>query len=131
MTLPTTGILGNFMVDKIEVYIRTEEVVTGQAIIGRPMSDGVTTHYCTSRETLKTEKITPEADKLVLEVVNEFADEKGLDVEVYDVSTFKGRFKASVKGVKTTPTIIIGKARIEGESNLELLKNKLKSCINE
>lgn len=119
------------MVDKIEVYIRNEEVVTGQAIIGRPMSDGVSMHYCTAKETLKTEKVMSEASRLALEVANEFAKEKGLNVEVYDVSTFKGKLKAILRGIKTTPAIIIGKARIEGEHSSELLKSKLKSHFNE
>jgi hypothetical protein len=118
------------MIDKIEVYVRNEEVVTGQTIIGRPMSDGLTTHYCTAKEALKTERVMPEADRLTLAVVYDFANAKELKVEVHDVTTFKGKLKASLKGIKTTPTIIIGKLRIEGEQSSELLKSKLESYFN-
>ena len=115
------------MVEKIEVYVRNEEVVTGQAVIGRPVAG----HWCTAKETLKTQKVTPEADRLALEVVNEFAKERDLCVEVYDVSSFKGKIKASLKGVKTTPTIIIGNRKIEGEHTSRSLRNKLKSYLSE
>lgn len=98
------------MTCKVEVYAKNEEVVTGDAHIGRPMGD----HWCTFKETLKTEKVMSEADKLALKVVNEIAAERGLVVEVYDVSCFKGKLKAKSKGVRQTPTILIGEKRIEG-----------------
>jgi len=112
------------MIDKIEVYIKTEKIITGQRVT-EPISDGVMKHYCLSKKLLETEKVTPEADKLTLEVVNAFANEKGLDVEVCDMSTPKGKLKAMLKGIKTTPAIIIGELRIEGEHVSEPLKNKL------
>jgi len=113
--------------DKIEVYIRNEEVVTGRAIIGRPILD----HWCTAKETLKTEKVLPEADRMTLEVVNEFAKANGLSAEVYDVSSFKGKLKARLREVKITPTVIMGNQKIEGERTAESLKNMLKSCLGE
>lgn len=119
------------MTGKIEVYIRNEEVVTGQAIVGRPISDGVTMHYCTATETLKTTKVTPEADRVALEIVNKFAQENGLHVEVHDVSSFKGKLKAKLRGVKTTPTIVVGNQKIEAEQTLESLKNVLESCFRQ
>lgn len=54
------------MSTKIEVYVKNEEVVTGRAMIGRPIAD----HWCTARDTLKTEKVMPEPDRITLEVVN-------------------------------------------------------------
>ena len=98
------------MIGKIEVYVKNEEVATGDAYIGKPMGD----HWCTFKETLKTEKVMPEADRLALEVVNEIARERGLEVEVCDVSCFKGKLKAKSKGITQTPTIVIGEKRIEG-----------------
>ncbi|NWG11467.1 hypothetical protein HXY33_06970, partial [Candidatus Bathyarchaeota archaeon] len=73
------------MIGKIEVYVKNEEVVIDDAYVGRPMGD----HWCTFKETLKTEKVMSEADRLALKVVNELAKERGLEVEVYDVSCFK------------------------------------------
>ena len=110
----------------IEVYIRNEEVVTGQAVIGRPIGD----HWCTAKDTLKTQKVILEADRIALEVAREFAKENGLNVKVYDVSSFKGKIKADMRGVKITPTIIFGSQKIEGEQKLETLKTTLNSCIS-
>jgi glutaredoxin len=117
------------MVDKIEVYVKNEEVIVDSAITGRPISDGLTTHYCTVRESLKTEKVMSEGDKVALEVVKKFAVEKGLKVDVYDISTFKGKLQASLKKVRRTPTIIIGKSRIESEDDLKQLESKLATAM--
>jgi len=113
--------------NEIEVYIRKKEVITGEAVIGRPVAD----HWCTAKDTLKTEKIISEADRLALEVVNEVAKGKNLRVKVYDISGFKERLKAMSKGIKKTPTIIIGKDRIEGELTSELLRSKLEYYFHE
>jgi len=117
------------MVLKIEVYIKGEEVVVGSEMIGQPVSDGVTTHYCTINQALKREELMPEADRLALEIVNKFASEKGLKVEVCDISTFKGKMKARLKNVRVTPTILIGERRIESEDELRQLRSKLESCV--
>lgn len=115
------------MPEIIGVYVKTEEVLTSQAIIGRPISDGVTTHYCTMKETATKEKMMPEADRLALEVVKEFADSEGLSLEVWDVSTFRGKLKARLMGIKATPVIVIGHARIEGEQISKLSRSILES----
>lgn len=112
------------MADKIEVYIKNENVVISQGIM-RPVID----HYCTDGTMSKTESIVPEREKLALTVAEEFANEKGLSFEVCDVHTFKGKLKAKLRGVRTTPTIIIGENKIEGELAPELLKSKLESCL--
>jgi hypothetical protein len=112
------------MPGKIEVYIRNKEVPVQRTFVRGP-SD----HPCLDKENLIYERIMPDVDRLTLEVVNNFAKEKGLQVEVCDVSTFKGKLKASVKGIDKTPTIIIGKSRIEGELASELLRSKLESTL--
>ncbi|MBX5327245.1 MAG: thioredoxin family protein [Candidatus Bathyarchaeia archaeon] len=99
------------MLDKIEIYIKNEEVVVGRAVVGFPIPDhGI----CALKDTLKTEKVMSEADRIALEVVNEVAREKGVKVEVIHVSTFRGRLKAKRAGVKETPTIIMGGTKIVG-----------------
>ncbi len=115
------------MLETIEVYIRTEEILTSEAIIGRPISDGVTVHYCTVRETAKKEKMIPEADRLALEVVKEFADSKGVRLEVCDVSTFRGKLRAWSNGIKAIPTIFVCGVRIEGEQVSKLSRGTLES----
>lgn len=117
------------MVGKIEVYVRNEEVIVGSSIMGRPIHDGYTTHYCAFREIFKTEKVMPEAETLALEIVKEFAAKKGLEVDVYDVSTLKGRMQARLKGIRKTPTIIVDGNRIEGEDDLRHLENKLAAVL--
>jgi hypothetical protein len=112
------------MVDKIEVFVKNENVVISQGII-RPLAD----HGCTDRMTGKTEKIMPESDRLALNVAEEFANERGLDVVVHDVHTYKGRLNAMLKGVSKTPTIIVGTSRIEGDLTSDQLKNRLQSCL--
>jgi len=118
------------MVVKIELYIKNEEVITGETIIGHPISDGAMTHWCTAKETLKTQKVMPQADKVALEVANEFAKENRLRIEVYDITSFKGKLKATRRGVKTTPTLILDNQKIEGEQTPESLRNMLKTCLN-
>jgi hypothetical protein len=113
------------MADKIEVYVKSEKKLVGEYSSG-PISDGVMTHTCLSKKMLEYEKALPEADKKALEFINDFAERKGLLVEVTDVSTFKGKLKASSKGVKKTPTIVVGQERIE-ESDLKLLRDRLES----
>lgn len=103
----------DFMANKIEIHIRNEKVIVGQRII-EPVSDGIVRHQCLSKKVLGTEKIMTEADKLALETVNEFAEEKGLLVKVYDVLSYKGRLRAILRGIRRTPTVLIGKGRIEG-----------------
>ncbi|MGB9740388.1 MAG: hypothetical protein ACP5IM_00385 [Candidatus Bathyarchaeia archaeon] len=98
------------MIDKVEVYVRSEEVVVGQTVIGRPIAD----HWCTAKDTLRTEKVSPEADRTALEVVNEVAKEKSVKVEVVDVSTLGGKLKAKRAGIKETPAIIISGNKIYG-----------------
>jgi hypothetical protein len=118
------------VIDRIEVYVRSEKVITGQRIT-EPLSDGVVKHQCFSKKVLDTEKVMPEVDKQVLETVKEFAKERSLSVEVYDVSSYKGKLKTVLKGIKKTPTIVIGTSRIEGDFTPSVLKNKLDSCLNE
>jgi hypothetical protein len=118
------------MPHRIEVYVKTEKKLTGQYMSG-PISDGVMTHSCLSKKMLKYERTLPEADKQALEFVNEFADRKGLLVEVFDVSTLKGRLKAATRGISRTPTITVGQEQIEVKSDLEQLKEKLETRFKE
>ena len=112
------------MTDRLEVYIRNENVVLSTGII-RPVAD----HSCSDGMTGKTERIMSENDRSALKIAEEFADENGLSVEIYDVRSIKGKMKARLRHVETTPTIIIGNSRVEGEFTPEELKNKLQSCV--
>ena len=114
------------MTDKIEVYIKREEVATGEAVGGKVIGE----HGCTVIRGVKTEKMMPEADRETLDIVNQFANDKGLSVEVCNLGTFAGRLKARRKGITKTPTIVIGNSRIEGEYPSEVLRSKLESYLS-
>ncbi|MEM2975731.1 MAG: thioredoxin family protein [Candidatus Bathyarchaeia archaeon] len=92
-------------------------------MIGFPIPDH---GMCSWKDTLKTERVMLEADKIALEVVREVAREKNVRVEVIDVSTFRGKLRAKSVGIKETPTIMIGGNKIEGipekEQILKLLQ---------
>jgi len=113
------------MGSKIQIYIKNEEVLVTQGVT-RPVVD----HYCTDREIVKTERVMADSDLQALNIVKEFANEKGIPVEVCDVNTTTGKLKASLRGIRTTPTIIVGKVRIEGVLASELLRNRLESCFS-
>lgn len=107
---------GHLLRKAVEIYVRYELVsntykergcehtATGQVDIHRP----------TSRLQFKSVRKLREADKKALDVVLGVAKEKEWKVKVCNLSTFTGKVKATFKGVKTTPTIIIGKHRITG-----------------
>jgi hypothetical protein len=115
------------MADKIEVYVKREKKLAGERFAA-PMSDGVMRHSCLPHGAmLEYEKALPEADKRTLELVNEFAERKALQVEVFDISTFKGKLKATARRIEKTPTIVAGQERIEAESSPDILKEKLEA----
>jgi len=100
------------MAKTIEVYITDKEVITSTSLEGRPRAAGGEVHYCSMKEISKTEKVTSEEDGVALKLVKELAAEKNLKFQVIDVSSSKEKLKARLKGVGTTPTIIVGKKRV-------------------
>ena len=82
---------------KIEVFVENEEVLLQSTQLGRPIAD----HYCTARDTFKTEKILTEDSRRVLEEANEKAKEFNAKMVVYNLATFKGQLAAKLKGVKS------------------------------
>jgi len=100
----------------VEVYVRNEvasevyrekgceHTATGQVDMSRP----------TSQLQFRNTRKLPEADQEAFRIISEVAKEKGWKVKVYNVSTFSGKLKASLKKVNDTPTIIVDKHRIEG-----------------
>jgi hypothetical protein len=114
------------MIGRIEVYIKNEDVAVSQGV-SRPAMD----HPCLDRELLQTERVTPESDRLALMIAEEFANQNELSLNVYDVHTLRGKIRATLKGIKKTPTIIIGESRIEGTLAPELIRAKLESCLTE
>jgi glutaredoxin len=94
----------------IEVYVMNKEIITSKSLEGRPVQG----HYCTVKEISKTEKIISEEDEAALKLVEELAVEKNLRFRVIDVASLRGKLSARLKGVKATPTIIVGGRQIVG-----------------
>jgi hypothetical protein len=105
---------GERMAKTFQVYIMNKEVVTRTSLEGK-LTDGGggVTHYCT-REISKTEKVISEEDKAALKLVKELAAEKNLNFRIIDVASLRGKLRARLKGVKATPTIIVGNDRLAG-----------------
>ena len=68
---------------------------------------------------------TPIDSKRTIEIVRKFATKRGLGIKVYDVSKSSVAFRAWINGIRTTPTVLIGKQKIEGIPTLEELENAL------
>ncbi|MGB8780268.1 MAG: hypothetical protein WCD81_06420 [Candidatus Bathyarchaeia archaeon] len=118
------------MADKVEVYVRKEKKLPRE-YVSTPFSDGVMTCSSLSKKMLEYEKALQEADKWALELANLFEVKRDLQVEVIDVSSLKGKLKATERGISKTPTTAIGQERIEAPSNMERLKEKLKSYFKQ
>lgn len=98
------------MARTVEVYIMNKEVVTQTVLEGRPIQG----HYCTVKEISKTEKIISDEDETALQLVKTLTAKKDFKIRVVDVASLKGKMKAKLKGVKATPTIIVGNNRLVG-----------------
>jgi len=113
------------MAKKIEVYITNKEVVISTGLEGRPLAGAEGVHYCSVKKISKTEKVTSEEDEAVLKLVKEVATEKNHKFQIIDISSSKGKLKARLKGVRTTPTIIVGNKRLIGAPQKETLETLL------
>lgn len=113
------------MAAKIEVYVRNEVGLLSQGIM-RPVVD----HWCSDAPTGRYERVMPDKDRALLTIAEEFAKGKGLQLKVCDVCTFTGRLKAWLKGIRETPTVVIGKSRIVGGLDSEQLKKRIESCLS-
>jgi ABC-type lipoprotein export system ATPase subunit len=117
------------MPEKIQVYVKFEKKLVREHL-SAPISDGVMTHTCLDKKMLEYEKTLPETEKEVLDYATNLAEKKDLTVEVIDLSALKGRLKASTRGVRGTPTIIVGDERVENV-DLTRSKEKLDLLLNE
>jgi len=108
---------------KIEVYIKNEKVTMTQGVL-HPLDE----HPCLGRNISRTESVLSDCDKLALTCVEQFASERSFPIEVYDIHTYRGRLRAFLKVIRTTPTVIVGNHRFEGkELTSEQLRSKLES----
>jgi glutaredoxin len=113
------------MAKTIEVYITNKEVITATSLEGRPLAAAGEVHYCSMKEISKTEKVISEEDVAALKLVKELAAEQNLKFRIIDVASSKGKLKARLKGVRTTPTIIVGNKRLIGTPKREVFETLL------
>jgi len=118
------------MTPKIEIYIKTEKKLAGQ-YFSPPVSDGVMIHTCLSKKMLEYEKTLPQAEKQILEFMNNYCERKELPIEIIDLSTLKGNLKAKMKGITKTPTIAIDQEQIEAPANLDTLEQELEAHLKQ
>lgn len=105
----------------MRVYVRSEKIV--HEIPGEPAAKE---HPCYGS---KHEVIVrlPEDHERAKKIAEDVAEEKGLDVEIHDLSnSFKGSIAAFFRGIKT-PTIEIGNRHFYGVPS----KEKLLSLLDE
>ena len=77
---------------------------------GRPIQG----HYCTVKEISATERIIQDEDKAVLQLARKLVYGKDFKITVIDIASLKGQLKAKLKGVKVTPTTVVGRNRFVG-----------------
>jgi len=124
------------MIDKIEVYVRIRRVIRGQRT-NEPISDGVIKYGryevglpdSDSKSMLKYELAMSDADREALRIVNEFAEQERLRVEVHDVTKVRERLKAARLRIARTPVVVLGKVRFEGKLKPEQLASMLEASI--
>jgi len=114
------------MAKTIEVYIKNKEVVTSTRLEGRPLTAGGEVHYCSVKEFSKTEKVISEEDGAALKLVKEFTSENNFKLRIIDVSSSRGKLRARLKGVRTTPTIIVGSRHLIGTPKRETFETLLR-----
>jgi glutaredoxin len=114
------------MAKTIEVYIKNKEVITSMSLEGRPLAAAGEVHYCSVKEISKIEKVISEEDEAALKLVKELAPEKNIKYRIIDVSSPKGKLKAKLNGVTSTPTIIVGNKRLIGTPKKETFETLLK-----
>lgn len=71
------------------------------------------------------ESILSETHQQAIEVAKKVANEKGVKLKIYNLSSKAGKLKAFLKGVKRTPTIIIDNHKVTGKISKEELSKLL------
>ncbi len=108
----------------IEVYVKNEYVP-----VQTDYSSFATDHAACrgtiykeeSYQKFKTKKVIAPTDTKALETIEKIAKQNDLILKVYNISTFKGRLKALSRGIKLTPTIVVGTHKITGVPKREEL----------
>jgi len=101
----------------MEIYIKNEEVTiatgpvrpTYSTLLGR--WDIVPWNLLP--QACYTVSILPEENREALEIAQKVAQKTGVNLKVRDVNYLEGKILAYLRGVRKTPTVIIGNKKIE------------------
>lgn len=99
------------MVGTLQVFVRGEPKLAAENVL-RYVEAG---HPCSGTKsaiTLKKEHVLPESHRQVISIASKLAEEKGMKLEVYDVSSRRGRLRALLAGVNETPAMIVGNQKV-------------------
>jgi protein-disulfide isomerase len=80
---------------------------------------------------LKKEVVLPESHRQVISIARKMAEEKGMKLQIYDVSSKEGRLRALLAGVNETPTMIVRNQRITENITEEKLLSILEQTHSE
>ena len=114
-------VFGRGMARTIQVFVKNDEVPIRTFQTYEFVSPG---HECTRKPITAPifESVLPEPHEQAIKIAEKVAKEKRVKLKVYNLSSKMGKVKAVLKGVKETPTIIVGNHKIsEGITEKKLL----------
>lgn len=109
------------MAGTIQVFVNDEKVPVRNFQTYEFTTAG---HECTRKPITVPifESVLPEIHKQVIKIAERVAAEKGMKLKIFNLSSRMGKVKAVLKGVRETPTIIVGNHKIsEGITENKLL----------
>ena len=115
------------MPKKIELFIQTKEHIQRDTKPTEHMQEAHRKTIWLENEQLVTSihKWLPADEIKVKKLVEEFAKRQDLELVIYDRGRFWDNMRARFKGIKTTPTVILGEHRFTGDVTLEGLEGGL------
>ena len=116
---------------KIELFIHTKEHIQRDTPPTEHMKEIHTKAIGGYDEQLVTSihRWLPADEIKVKKIIEDFARSQHLELVIYDRYRFWDNMRAKFKGIKTTPTVILGKYRLTADITQDRLKEAL--LINE
>jgi hypothetical protein len=99
------------MAGTIWVYVKGEQKPTAENALVYAESG----HSCSGAKSAlvyKKEHVLPESHKQMVNIARKLAEEKGMKLQICDVSSRTGSLRARLARVSKTPTMIVGNRRI-------------------
>jgi hypothetical protein len=116
------------MPGKIELYIRTREHIQRDTEPTEHMKEAYTHTILGWEDRMMATSIhrwLPENEAKARKLVEGFANRHNLELVIRDRARFWDDFRARLKGIKTTPIVILGKRKFGPEVTAEVLEGAL------